>query len=138
MIRRPPRSTRTDTLFPYTTLFRSAHAVQPVSVLQTEYSLFTHDIEAVFPTLDELGIGFVAYSPLARGFLTGGVKPADQHDSTDSRSYGAVLPWWEPGNFEKNHEIVQRLTTIAEARSEERRVGQEGVSTCKSRWTQYH
>ena len=95
---------------------RRAHAVQPVSVLQTEYSLFTRDIEAVFPTLDELGIGFVPYSPLARGFLTGGVKPADQYDPTDGRSYGAVLPWWEPGNFEKNYEIVQRLTAIAEAK----------------------
>ena len=95
---------------------RRAHAVQPVSVLQSEHSLFTRDIEAVFPTLDELGIGFVPYSPLARGFLTGGVKPADQHDSTDARSYGAVLPWWEPGNFEKNYEIVQRLTAIADAK----------------------
>ena len=56
---------------------RRAHAVQPVSVLQTEYSLFERDVEAdVFRALRELGIGFVAYSPLGRGFLTGAAKPA--------------------------------------------------------------
>src|SRR5215217_5844879 len=52
---------------------RRAHAVQPVTVLQTEYSVFERDVEAVLPTTRELGIGFVAYSPLGRGFLTGEV-----------------------------------------------------------------
>ncbi len=94
---------------------RRAHAVHPITALQTEYSLWTRDPEAeILPTIRELGIGFVPYSPLARGFLTGGVKPADQHDPSDGRSYGAVFPWWEPGNFEQNYEIVQRLTAIAE------------------------
>jgi aryl-alcohol dehydrogenase-like predicted oxidoreductase len=60
---------------------RRAHAVQPVSVLQTEYSLFERDVEQLFPTLEELGIGFVAYSPLGRGFLTGTAKPAAQYRS---------------------------------------------------------
>ncbi len=54
---------------------RRAHAVHPVSVLQTEYSLFERDVEELFPVLRELGIGFVAYSPLGRGFLTGTAKP---------------------------------------------------------------
>ncbi|WP_344443522.1 aldo/keto reductase, partial [Streptomyces kunmingensis] len=68
---------------------RRAHAVQPVSVLQTEYSLFERDVERVFPTLDELGIGFVAYAPLGRGFITGGAKPAGQYDATDIRNVDA-------------------------------------------------
>lgn len=57
---------------------RRAHAVQPVSVLQTEYSLFEREVEVLFPVLNELGIGFVPYSPLGRGFLTGTAKPAAQ------------------------------------------------------------
>jgi aryl-alcohol dehydrogenase-like predicted oxidoreductase len=96
---------------------RRAHAVQPVSALQTEYSLFARDVEALFSTLQELGIGFVAYSPLARGFLTGAVQPSDQYDSTDMRSGGGTrLPWWQPENFDRNYDIVQRLTTIAEGK----------------------
>jgi aryl-alcohol dehydrogenase-like predicted oxidoreductase len=96
---------------------RRAHAVQPVSALQTEYSLFARDVEELFSTLQELGIGFVAYSPLARGFLTGAVQPSDQYDSTDMRSGGgARLPWWQPENFDRNYGIVQRLTTIAEGK----------------------
>ena len=95
---------------------RRAHAVQPVSVVQTEYSLFTRDAEAIFPVLKELGIGFVPYSPLARGFLTGGLKKPSEYDATDSRNTGAGLPWWQPENFEKNYEIVQKLTAIAESK----------------------
>lgn len=89
---------------------RKAHAVQPVSVLQTEYSLFERDTEQLFPTLDELGIGFVAYSPLGRGFITGTAKPADQYDPTDMRSFDLR---WQPGNFEKNVEAVNRLADLA-------------------------
>ncbi|MFC8455004.1 aldo/keto reductase [Kitasatospora sp. NPDC057223] len=89
---------------------RRAHAVQPVSVLQTEYSLFERDTEQLFPTLDELGIGFVAYSPLGRGFITGTAKPADQYDPTDMRN---IDPRWQPGNFEKNVEAVHRLGALA-------------------------
>ena len=95
---------------------RRAHAVQPVSVLQTEYSMFAREVEQLFPVLDELGIGLVAYSPLARGFLTGAVRPADQYDPTDGRTTGGRFPWWSPANFEHNLGIVERLTAIAETR----------------------
>ncbi|WP_229401685.1 aldo/keto reductase [Micromonospora okii] len=89
---------------------RRAHAVQPVSVLQTEYSLFERDAEELFPTLEELGIGFVAYSPLGRGFLTGTVKPAAEYDETDMRRTDAR---WQPGNYEKNLDAVRRLGHLA-------------------------
>ncbi|WP_436771637.1 aldo/keto reductase [Yinghuangia sp. YIM S09857] len=92
---------------------RRAHAVQPVSVLQTEYSLFERDAEELFPTLDELGVGFVAYSPLGRGFITGTAKPAGEYDATDMRN---TDPRWQPGNFEKNVEAVGRLGEFAAAK----------------------
>jgi aryl-alcohol dehydrogenase-like predicted oxidoreductase len=92
---------------------RRAHAVQPVSVLQTEYSLFERDVETLFPTLTELGIGFVPYSPLGRGFLTGSAKPADQYDETDMRR---TDPRWQPGNYEKNLEATQQLIALAESK----------------------
>ncbi|MFH8485098.1 aldo/keto reductase [Streptomyces longisporoflavus] len=92
---------------------RKAHAVQPVSVLQTEYSLFERDVEQLFPTLEELGIGFVAYSPLGRGFITGTAKPAGHYEATDMRN---VDPRWQPGNFEKNVEAVERLAELAAAK----------------------
>ncbi|MFF2052923.1 aldo/keto reductase [Leifsonia sp. NPDC058194] len=89
---------------------RRAHAVQPVSVLQTEYSLFERDVEVLFPTLAELGIGFVPYSPLGRGFLTGTAKPAGEYDPTDMRN---TDPRWQPGNFEKNVEATRQLSEFA-------------------------
>lgn len=89
---------------------RAAHAVQPVSVLQTEYSLFAREVEQLFPLLDELGIGFVAYSPLGRGFLTGTAKPGDQYGEDDMRR---TEPRWQPGNFEKNVAATQKLTELA-------------------------
>src|ERR1700761_1320861 len=89
---------------------RKAHAVQPVSVLQTEYSLFERDVEALFPTLEEFGIGFVAYSPLGRGFLTGSAKPAGEYHSSDMRN---TDPRWQPGNFEKNLDAVEQLRSLA-------------------------
>lgn len=89
---------------------RRAHAVQPVSVLQTEYSLFERDVEAIFPTLTDLGIGFVPYSPLGRGFLTGTARPAHEYDETDMRR---TDPRWQPGNFEKNLEATAQLTELA-------------------------
>jgi aryl-alcohol dehydrogenase-like predicted oxidoreductase len=91
---------------------RRAHAVQPVSVLQTEYSLFERDAEQLFPALQELGIGFVAYSPLGRGFITGTAKPAGEYDATDMRNFD---PRWQPGNYEKNVEAVQQLGELAKA-----------------------
>jgi aryl-alcohol dehydrogenase-like predicted oxidoreductase len=93
---------------------RRAHAVQPVAALQTEYSLFERDAEQLLPTLEELGIGFVAYSPLGRGFLTGTAKPAGEYDPTDMRR---TDPRWQPGNFEKNLDAVEQLRTLAESKS---------------------
>ncbi|MFD4481687.1 aldo/keto reductase [Streptomyces sp. NPDC058471] len=93
---------------------RRAHAVQPVSVLQTEYSLFERDVERLFPVLKQLGIGFVAYSPLGRGFITGTAKPAGQYEATDLRN---TDPRWQPGNFEKNVAAVDRLAALAASRS---------------------
>jgi len=89
---------------------RRAHAVQPVAMLQTEYSLFERDVEVLFPLLRELGIGFVPYSPLGRGFLTGTAKPADQYEATDMRR---TDPRWQPGNFERNVEATRQLAELA-------------------------
>ncbi|GAB2836932.1 aldo/keto reductase [Actinocorallia aurea] len=89
---------------------RKAHAVHPVSALQTEYSLFERDAERLFPTLRELGVGFVAYSPLGRGFLTGTARPAADYDASDMRSFD---PRWQPGNFEKNVEATRALAELA-------------------------
>ncbi|MEM8985237.1 MAG: aldo/keto reductase [Pseudomonadota bacterium] len=89
---------------------RRAHAVQPVSALQTEYSVFERDVEVLFPALRELGVGFVPYSPLGRGFLTGQAKPANEYEETDFRR---MDPRWQPGNFEKNVEAVEKLSALA-------------------------
>ena len=92
-------------------IIRRAHAVQPVSVLQTEYSLFEREVEpAVLPVLRELGIGFVPYSPLGRGFLTGDVKPATDYAEDDMRRWDER---WQPGNFERNLAAVEQLRAIA-------------------------
>jgi len=92
---------------------RRAHAVHPVSVLQAEYSIFNRGTEAVLPVLEELGIGLVAYAPLARGFLGGTVQPRDAFPADDFRRRS---PWWAPGNFEANLEIARQLTELAESR----------------------
>ena len=93
---------------------RRAHAVQPVSVLQTEYSIFEREVEVdVLPTLRELGIGFVPYSPLGRGFLTSTVKPASEYPEDDMRSFDER---WQPGNYEKNVEAIEQLKQLAESK----------------------
>jgi aryl-alcohol dehydrogenase-like predicted oxidoreductase len=90
---------------------RKAHAVQPVSVLQTEYSIFERQVEdAVLPVVEELGIGFVAYSPLGRGFLTGDVKPAEEYDETDFRRHNAR---WQGEHYVTNKRIVDELHAFA-------------------------
>jgi aryl-alcohol dehydrogenase-like predicted oxidoreductase len=92
---------------------RRAHAVHPITALQTEYSLFTRDVEAeILPVCRELGIGFVAYSPLGRGLLTGTLNTA--FGDGDSRSRH---PRFEPGNIDKNLELVARLAKIASEKS---------------------
>lgn len=93
---------------------RRAHAVHPISVFQTEYSVFSRESEALFPVIEELGIGVVAYSPLARGFLSGAVQPASAYAADDIR---AQLEWWAPGNFEANTAVVSALTEIADAKN---------------------
>lgn len=94
-------------------VIRKAHAVHPISALQTEYSIFAPDAEPLFPLLEELGIGFVAYSPLARGFLTGTAKPAGDLDPTDFRTR---MPWWHADNYDANARIIGQLTELAAAK----------------------
>jgi aryl-alcohol dehydrogenase-like predicted oxidoreductase len=89
---------------------RRAHAVQPVTALQSEYSLWWREPEtATFPTLEELGIGFVPFSPLGRGFLTGKLDETTAFDSTDFR---AGLPRFTPENRKANRVLVDRMADI--------------------------
>jgi len=91
---------------------RRAHAVQPITALQNEYSLWTRGPEAeVLPVLEELGIGFVPYSPLGRGFLTGRMDANTTFDSSDFR---ANLPRFKPDAMEANQALVDLLRSIAE------------------------
>lgn len=90
---------------------RRGHAVHPISVLQAQYSIFDRKVEALFPVLDELGIGLVAYSPLARGFLTGTAKPREQLTADDRRHQ---IPMWAPENFEANRAMADRLANLAD------------------------
>jgi aryl-alcohol dehydrogenase-like predicted oxidoreductase len=91
---------------------RRAHAVYPVTAVQTEYSLWSRDPEAeILPTLRELGIGFVPYSPLGRGFLTGTIRSIDQLDDSDFRRSN---PRFADGNLEANHTIVEKVQAVAE------------------------
>ena len=91
---------------------RRAHATHPISALQSEYSLWTRDPETeVLPTLRELGIGFVAYSPLGRGFLTGAIKSIDDLDENDTRRRH---PRFAGENFAKNLELVATVHELAE------------------------
>ncbi len=90
---------------------RRAHAVHPISALQTEYSLWTRDQEdEVLPTVRELGIGFVAYSPLGRGFLSGRFKSMDDLAPDD---YRRRSPRFQGANFQKNLDLVARIGEIA-------------------------
>lgn len=92
---------------------RRANAVHPISVLQTEYSIFSRESEDLFPVVDELGIGLVAYSPLARGFLSGAVGPRSSYAQDDIRQF---LDWWSPGHYEANTAVVADLTELADAK----------------------
>jgi len=91
---------------------RHAHAVQPVTALQSEYSLWTRTPEKeVIPTLEELGIGFVPYSPLGKGFLTGKIDENTTFDSTDFRN---TLPRFTPEARKANQALINLLGKIAE------------------------
>jgi aryl-alcohol dehydrogenase-like predicted oxidoreductase len=91
---------------------RRAHAIQPVTAVQSEYSLWTRDPEAeILPTLEELGIGFVPYSPLGRGFLTGKINENTTFDSSDFRN---TLPRFTPEARKANQALVDLLGKIGE------------------------
>ena len=91
---------------------RRAHAVQPVAALQSEYSLWWREPEAeVLPTLEELGIGFVPFSPLGKGFLTGKISQDTQFDKTDFRN---VVPRFTPENRKANQAMVDLLGRFAQ------------------------
>ncbi|NYJ02512.1 aryl-alcohol dehydrogenase-like predicted oxidoreductase [Nocardioides thalensis] len=91
---------------------RRAHAVHPITALQSEYSLFTRDLEdEILPTLRELGIGLVPYSPLGRGMLTGAISK-DALDAGDSRAAGR-FPRFEGDNLDANLALVDQVRTIA-------------------------
>jgi len=91
---------------------RRAHAVQPLTALQSEYSLWTRTPEKeVIPTLEELGIGFVPYSPLGKGFLTGKIDENTTFDSTDFRN---TLPRFTPEARKMNQALIDLLGKIAE------------------------
>ena len=90
---------------------RRAHAVQPVTALQSEYSLFWREPEtSVMPTLGELGIGFVPFSPLGKGFLTGKIDASTKFDSTDFR---AIVPRFTEDNRKANQALVDVITNFA-------------------------
>ncbi|MDQ6609116.1 MAG: aldo/keto reductase [Bacteroidota bacterium] len=95
----------TDTL-------RKAHAVHPISALQSEYSLWTREPEdGVLQTCKDLGIGFVAYSPLGRGFLTGQIKKFEDFEADDYRRFS---PRFQGENFDKNLQLVKKIEEIAQ------------------------
>jgi aryl-alcohol dehydrogenase-like predicted oxidoreductase len=94
---------------------RRAHAVQPVAALETEYSLWTRDIEAeILPTVRDLGITLVAYCPLGRGFLSGAFQRRDDLIEEDRRH---AHPRFQEGNFERNLTLLPALRAIAEAKT---------------------
>ena len=105
---------------------RRAHAVQPVTALQSEYSLFWREPEdEILPALEELGIGFVPFSPLGRGFLTGQVTAATQFGEGDIR---ATLPRFEREALEANLALVDLVTDGRRAQERHRRAGRPGLA----------
>ncbi len=94
---------------------RRAHAVHPITALQSEWSLWSRDVEDdwVLNTIRELGIGFVAYSPLGRGFLSGSITSLDDLDPQDFRRHA---PRFQGDNFQRNLDLVQRVKEIAVAK----------------------
>jgi aryl-alcohol dehydrogenase-like predicted oxidoreductase len=94
---------------------RRAHSIHPIAALQSEYSLWTRDVEAqILPTCRELGIAFVPFSPLGRGFLTGQIKNTQDLTEDDVRH---KLPRFQGDNFQRNLELLQRIEAIATEKS---------------------
>ena len=115
---------------------RRAHAVHPMSAVQIEYSLWTRDVEAeILPLCEELGIGFVAYSPLGRGFLTGAVTSLDSLRDGDARRR---MPRFQGENLQRNLALVEELKAHAAAERLRRRSSRSpgccraGPSSCRS------
>ena len=94
---------------------RRAHAVHPITALQTEYSLWSREPEenGVLATVRELGIGFVPYSPLGRGFLTGAIRTPEDFDADDYRRHS---PRFQGDNFARNLALVEQVRAIAAAK----------------------
>jgi aryl-alcohol dehydrogenase-like predicted oxidoreductase len=94
---------------------RRAHAIQPLAALQSEYSLWWREPEKeILPALEELGIGFVPFSPLGKGFLTGAINENTKFDSTDFRN---VVPRFAPENRKANQAIVDMLHQFAKTKN---------------------
>jgi aryl-alcohol dehydrogenase-like predicted oxidoreductase len=94
---------------------RKAHQISPISSVQSEYSLWTREpeVDGVLETCRELGIGFLAYSPLGRGFLTGQIKKFEDFEQDD---YRRLSPRFQGDNFQRNLDLVTRITDMARAR----------------------
>ncbi len=104
---------------------RRAHATHPIAAVQTELSLFSRDVEQeVLPTLRELGIGLVAYSPLGRGFLSGRFTSPEELDADDWRR---TQPRFQGENGRRNAELAQRVQAVAETARDHRRAARAGV-----------
>jgi len=96
-------------------IIRRAHAVQPVTALQSEYSLWWREPEdEIIPTLEELGIGFVPFSPLGKGFLTGKM---DQNTTFDSKDFRSTVPRLSPENLKTNMAFVDLVTAVAQRKN---------------------
>ena len=96
-------------------ILRRAHAIHPITALETEYSLFDRTVEenGVLEATREMGIGFVGYSPLGRGFLSGEIKTPDDFEANDSRRF---FPRYQGENFYKNLRLVEELKSLADAK----------------------
>lgn len=96
-------------------IIRRAHAIHPITAIESEYSLFDRGVEVtgVLETTRELGIGFVGYSPLGRGFLSGAIKSPDDFEPNDSRR---MFPRYQGDNFYKNLELVTKLESMAKTK----------------------
>jgi aryl-alcohol dehydrogenase-like predicted oxidoreductase len=94
---------------------RRAHAVHPVTALQSEYSLWTRDQDEMLPVLRELGIGLVAYSPLGKGFLTGSLRTPADVEALDDSDFRKSNPRFTGENFERNLRIADEVRAIADA-----------------------
>ena len=105
---------------------RRAHAVQPVTALQSEYSLWWREPEEeMLPTLEELGIGFVPFSPLGKGFLTGKIDETTTFDSTDFRN---IVPRFTPEARKANQAVVDLLRQIAGAEGRDAGADRAGLA----------